>query len=227
MSSTRKSLVLATSVRWFCRCCEVINNKSIIGFVCSAFDEEVTIRYFTQYLITTYCRAAPYFFGIVAAHYLRKPEDLPKLSYLWRVFGWIVTMLGIAIVVFGLVPAFNGYPLSTSAAAAFNSLSHIIWSLALAWIAYICVTNHGGLVECFLGWRFWTPFSTISYSTYLFSPIMICVYYLSREEPIRFSHYNAVSHVFSSRTPSRSVRGREGHREALVGVLKCEAWRPC
>ncbi|XP_055357686.1 nose resistant to fluoxetine protein 6-like [Paramacrobiotus metropolitanus] len=169
---------------------------SLIGFGTadiSTFDQNLILRYFNEYLIATYCRASPYFFGIAAAYYLRRPSEVVRLSLLARVIGWIIALIGLGIVVFGLTPGFNGYPLSVDASAAFNSLSHIVWSCSLAWVAYNCALGFGGLVQHFLEWKLWLPFSMISYSVYLFGPVMICIYYLSREEPIRFSHYNAIT----------------------------------
>ncbi|OQV20744.1 Nose resistant to fluoxetine protein 6 [Hypsibius exemplaris] len=168
---------------------------SLVGFGStdvSAFDQDLTIKYFTSYLITTYCRAAPYFIGILAAFFLRDPAAVRKLGFFAVICGWFVALLSIAVVVFGLVPGFNGYPLSVDAAAAFNSLSHVAWAVALAWIAYSCMTGAVKGVDRVLGWSMWRPLSTISYSVYLISPIIICIYYLSREETIRFSHWNTL-----------------------------------
>ena len=158
----------------------------------SAFDQDLTVKFFTNYLITTYCRAAPYFIGILAAFFLRDPVNVRRPSFLAVVSGWILALLGIAIVVFGLVPGFNGFPLSVDAAAAFNSLSHVVWAGALAWIAYSCVTGAVKGADRVLGWTMWRPLSAISYSVYLIAPIVIAAYYLSREEAVRFSHWNTV-----------------------------------
>ncbi|GAU88661.1 hypothetical protein RvY_01312 [Ramazzottius varieornatus] len=157
----------------------------------TTMDQELTLRFFTSHLITTYTRAAPYFIGIAAAHFLKDPPNVRRVSSLALGAGWALALTGMGLVVFGLLPGFNGYPLSVDAAAAFNSLSHVVWAASLAWIFYSCITSSVKVVEHVLGWSAWIPISTMSYSVFLVSPIVISAYYLSRESTIHFSHYNA------------------------------------
>ena len=106
--------------------------------------------------------------------------------------GWVLALVGLGTVVFGLLPGFNGHPLSVDASAAYNSLSHVVWAAALAWIFYSCITSSVKMVERVLSWSAWVSVSTMSYSVYLVSPIVISAYYLSRETSIHYSLFNAV-----------------------------------
>ena len=161
-------------------------------FSSRTLDQELSLQYFTSYFITTYTRAAPYFIGIAVAHFLKDPPNVRRIGTLALGIGWVVALLGLGTVVFGLLPGFNGSPLSVDASAAYNSLSHVVWAAALAWIFYSCITSSVKIVEHVLGSSVWIPLSTMSYSVYLVSPIIISAYYLSRETTIRFSLFNAV-----------------------------------
>jgi peptidoglycan/LPS O-acetylase OafA/YrhL len=53
------------------------------------------------------------------------------------------------------------------------------WSLALSFLMYSMAMGWGGFVRRFLGASFWNPLARLTYSTYLFHPIIMFVVYYS------------------------------------------------
>lgn len=51
--------------------------------------------------------------------------------------------------------------------ALFDSLSRIIWAIALCYIIFACAHNYGGPVTWLLAHPLWQPISRLSYSMYL------------------------------------------------------------
>lgn len=84
--------------------------------------------------------------------------------------------------------------LSKISAAAYSSLSHSAWALALAWIVIACSTGHGGIVNKFLSATCLYPFSRVTYCAYLVHPIMIRVYALNNDAPIHMGIDSMVSY---------------------------------
>lgn len=77
--------------------------------------------------------------------------------------------------------------LTKIAAAAYSSLSHSAWAMALAWIVIACSTGNGGFLNKFLSATFLYPFSRVTYCAYLVHPIIIRAYALNTDAPLHMS----------------------------------------
>jgi hypothetical protein len=94
--------------------------------------------------------------------------------------GWTLSIGTILYLLYGLFKV----ELSKFAAAAFSSLSHSAWAIALAWIVIACSTGHGGFLNRVLSATCLYPFSRVTYCAYLVHPIMIRFFALNNDAPI-------------------------------------------
>lgn len=83
------------------------------------------------------------------------------------------------------------------AAAAYSSLSHSAWAIALAWIVIACSTGNGGFLNDFLSATCLYPFSRVTYCAYLVHPIVIRSYALSSDSPLHMGVDSMVCYEYS------------------------------
>jgi len=90
-------------------------------------------------------------------------------------------------------PAMNGHQLSELQSALYSSLSRPLWALSLAWIIFVCMTKQTaglfGLAERLLSAKCFVPLSRLTYPAFLIHPIVMAVFYGSRQSSFHFSHY--------------------------------------
>ncbi|XP_037929232.1 nose resistant to fluoxetine protein 6-like [Teleopsis dalmanni] len=103
-----------------------------------------------------------------------------RLHKLTVATGWILAMLNLFVLIFGLYRA----QLSRLIAAAYSSLSHSAWALSLAWITIACSTGYGGYINTFLSASWLYPFSRVTYCAYLVHPIVIRSMALNSDAPL-------------------------------------------
>ena len=63
------------------------------------------------------------------------------------------------------------YPMDRVQRALYEASSRIIWSAAMSFIIYACVTN-GGFVNRILSWPGWLPLSKLSFCAYLIQDLI-------------------------------------------------------
>ncbi|XP_015913387.1 nose resistant to fluoxetine protein 6-like [Parasteatoda tepidariorum] len=137
-----------------------------------------------------YCRIAPYVIGVMLGFVLYKLNKRKRFMNWWQqAIGWIVAASCGLSVMFGLYHA----DMSRTAAFFYNSLSRTAFSIALAWIIFVCETGHGGAMNKLLSWKFWMPLSRLTYSAYLIHPIFIHAYYNSFQTAYFFTDFIAVT----------------------------------
>lgn len=98
--------------------------------------------------------------------------------------------------------------LSKFAAAAYSSLSHSAWAMALAWIVIACSTGNGGFLNSFLSASSLYPFSRVTYCAYLVHPIVIRAFALHSDSPL---HMDIISMVRSSQTLTLVIDSHFSH----------------
>jgi len=86
-------------------------------------------------------------------------------------------------------PAMNGKPPSELQSALYSALSRPLWACATGWMIFACMTKHGGIFEGILSAPFFLPFSRLTYPAFLIHPIVMAVFYGSRQASFHFSHY--------------------------------------
>lgn len=105
------------------------------------------------------------------------------------VTGWTLSIGTLLYLLYGLFKV----ELSKFSAAAYSSLSHSAWAMALAWIVIACSTGHGGVLNKFLSATCLYPFSRVTYCAYLVHPIIIRAFALINDAPIHMGVNSVVS----------------------------------
>lgn len=147
--------------------------------------------------VKPYCRIPPYLVGIAMGHFICEIESRRrriKLSPVFAAAGWAIAGgLGMAVI-YGLYDANRGASTPTMAASiAYNSLYTFTWAIALCWVVFACHYGYGGFINDFLSWSFWVPLSRLTYSTYLFHPVVIYVYSFAQAVPF---HWSMITYVY-------------------------------
>lgn len=116
---------------------------------------------------------------------------------IFNLFAWILSIATMATVIF------INYPLQQSDAnytwleyGLYDALSRVTWAIAVCYVIFACVHNHGGVVNWFLGHPLWQPISRLSYSIYLTHLITITAVMAPVKTSLYFSEFTAVSVFF-------------------------------
>ncbi|XP_038070357.1 nose resistant to fluoxetine protein 6-like isoform X2 [Patiria miniata] len=138
-----------------------------------------------------YCRIAPYLVGVGLGYIVHRIGSRRiKMSPFFAVAGWLVAA-GIAIsVVYGFYPSYHtSVPISRAGQVAYGTLSRFAWGVALAWVVFACKYGYGGWINGFLSWSFWIPLARLTYSVYMFHPMVFIVFYYNFGTAIYESKY--------------------------------------
>ncbi|CAN7990266.1 unnamed protein product [Ixodes pacificus] len=96
-------------------------------------------------------------------------------------------MLG---VLYAMWPANTGQALpSLGWAVVYGALSRSLWAAGLSWIVIASVAGYGGVVTKLLSFNALMPLSRLTYSAYIIHPVVMAVFYGSREEVFDFSPF--------------------------------------
>ncbi|KAL8612785.1 hypothetical protein ACOMHN_033455 [Nucella lapillus] len=120
-----------------------------------------------------YCRAAPYVAGILTGYFLHHSRCRLSVRPLIKVVVWIIVIVSCFSVVFGTMAAANGVRVNQSTASLYFAMSHVIWTLGVAWVVILCCTQNG------VG----RPLSRLSLCVYLIHPVVIAVFFLTLRTP--------------------------------------------
>ncbi|XP_070493189.1 nose resistant to fluoxetine protein 6 isoform X1 [Chironomus tepperi] len=140
-------------------------------------------------------RIGPYLVGMVVGWILFKTNCKIKFTKAQLVTGWTFSIGTLLYLLYGLFKV----ELSKFSAAAYSSLSHSAWAMALAWIVIACSTGHGGVLNKFLSATCLYPFSRVTYCAYLVHPIIIRAFALINDAPIHMG-VNSVMTIFMGQT---------------------------
>ncbi|KAG5682060.1 hypothetical protein PVAND_011445 [Polypedilum vanderplanki] len=125
-------------------------------------------------------RFGPYIIGMGVGWVLFKTNCKIKFTKIQLITGWTLSIGTFLYLLYGL---FN-VELSQTAAAAYSSLSHSAWAIALAWLVIGCSTGNGGYLNRLLSSTWLYPFSRVTYCAYLVHPIIVRIYALNNDAPI-------------------------------------------
>lgn len=129
-------------------------------------------------------------------------HNISWINQMVNLFAWTWSLASMLIIIF------INYPLiqldSTATPLEFglyDALSRVIWSIALCYIIFACINNHGGLVNSILAHPLFKPISRLCYSIYLMHFFVIRMTMASIKSSVYFSELNAVS--FPKRTSGK------------------------
>ncbi|XP_054707093.1 nose resistant to fluoxetine protein 6-like [Uloborus diversus] len=137
----------------------------------------------------TFTHAGPYYVGIVAGYLLVKYKDV-KLGMLTNVVGWCLSIVISISSLYGAHRWNIGEPHGPLLTAVFAALHRTTFTIGVAWVAFACVTGHGGPVNKFLSSSLLAPVSRLTFMIYLMHSLVIWVRMASLRERINYSHYN-------------------------------------
>lgn len=113
--------------------------------------------------------------------------------------GWIVSMCALNAVIFANYPLQQpNYDTTIIQSALYDSMSRVIWSLALCYIIFACVHNYGGPINWFLSLKEWQPVSRLSYAIYLLHSPVLLVTTASLKSPLEFYEASTVNIYFNT-----------------------------
>lgn len=150
---------------------------------------DVVTEYYGSVYIKPYTRMGPYLIGMALGFILYTMEGKIRLSRTQTIVGWICAVCANFGILFAMLPVNAGYHLPDVLAGIYSSTSRVIWALSLAWITFACSAGKGGLLGTMLSSRLWLPWSRLTYAAYLIHPVVMAVFYGSRQTTFEFSHF--------------------------------------
>uniref|UniRef100_A0AC34GU66 Acyltransferase 3 domain-containing protein n=1 Tax=Panagrolaimus sp. ES5 TaxID=591445 RepID=A0AC34GU66_9BILA len=114
---------------------------------------------------------------------------------LWAVWC-LATFLG-GYSVFGLWHYTKTGEISRAWHMGYTLFGRLSFSLFLGWTIFACQTGHADKINRILGHKFFIPLSKMTFCAYLIHPILLQLYYLSRNQAFHFTHAFQMFYMFS------------------------------
>lgn len=162
-------------------CLTAVYNYPAIPYISHIVPTDLMNEYYANVYIKPYCRMGPYLVGILLGYMMYDLNEPVSLSKKWVIVGWISTLTSLLFIIYAMWPANRGILPTVGEAAAYGALARTIWGVGLAWITFACMTGYGGFINTFLSWKAMIPFSRLTYSAYLIHPILMVIFYSTRE----------------------------------------------
>ncbi|KAH8361999.1 hypothetical protein KR200_002223 [Drosophila serrata] len=158
-------------------------------------DDRVDLRQRMTYY-PTHTRIPTWLIGVIFGYFLftrNRGRQIPMSKPL-VLTGWFVAFGTMLACMWGpywrILPDTPDSPLIEG--AFFEPLSRTGWALAIGWIVWACYNGHGGLVNDFLSWSFFTGFSRLTYCMYVIHRIVQLVNAARLQTDTHFSNYDAI-----------------------------------
>ncbi|XP_064457551.1 nose resistant to fluoxetine protein 6-like isoform X2 [Ornithodoros turicata] len=147
-------------------------------------------EYFADVYIKPYCRIGPFLIGMLTGYAIHVTKGSIILRKGCVACGWIACTCLMLFVLYAMWPANTGHALPPPLwAAIYGALARTVWSIGLSWIVLACLAGYGGFVNTILSWKAIVPFSKLTYGAYIVHPVLIAMFYGSREGVFEYSTY--------------------------------------
>ncbi len=95
---------------------------------------------------------------------------------------WAISVLTLAMMLLANWSTDSGiYPMDRIQRSLFEASSRILWSGAMAFIIYDCITSRDkGIINSILSWSVWVPFSKLSFCAYLIQTLVENAFHFSQ-----------------------------------------------
>ncbi|XP_033120057.1 O-acyltransferase like protein-like isoform X1 [Anneissia japonica] len=121
-----------------------------------------------------YCRIPAYLVGVSVGYVLyRLDKKQLKIPLMAVLLGWCAAVATGLAVIYGLWSTYDGHQVPQGVAVFYNTVARFSWSLAVAWVAFACITGYGGFANTILSWGVWSPLGRLTYGAYLFHPLVL------------------------------------------------------
>jgi peptidoglycan/LPS O-acetylase OafA/YrhL len=119
------------------------------------------------------------------------------------ILGNILTILFVLICLFAIYPDTILNPgIDRTSFIFYQSLSRPLWSIAIGWLFFLCMTNRAGIINKILSWPIWIPLARLNYATYLTHLTLIFIMITNQRIPFYYQPHlvinNFVVHIFFS-----------------------------
>lgn len=112
----------------------------------------------------------------------------------WVITGWVLALGVMLTDLWGpywrILPENPDAPIIEG--AFYEPLSRASWACAIGWIVWACYNGHGGIINDFLSWGFFTGFSRLTYCMYVIHRIVQWVTAGRLQTDTHFSDYDMV-----------------------------------
>ncbi|XP_035213491.1 nose resistant to fluoxetine protein 6-like [Stegodyphus dumicola] len=143
--------------------------------------EEIHIKTFTYF--------GPFCVGIGTGYLLLKLPKV-KLGLISKLIGWCCSCVFGISALYGTHRWNTGQFPSTEVTATYAALHRTTFVVALAWVAFVCVTGNADLFSSILKFRPFVLVSRLTFMAYLAQGPVIWTRYGSLKERIFYSHFN-------------------------------------
>lgn len=159
-------------------------------------DDQVELRQRLTYY-PTHTRIPTWLMGVLFGYFLftynRGKQIAMKKG--WVIFGWVLALGVMLTDLWGpywrILPENPDAPIIEG--AFYEPLSRASWACAIGWIVWACYNGHGGIINDFLSWGFFTGFSRLTYCMYVIHRIVQLVTAARLQTDTHFSDYDMVS----------------------------------
>ncbi|XP_061391658.1 nose resistant to fluoxetine protein 6 [Musca vetustissima] len=158
-------------------------------------DDQVDLRQRLTYY-PTHTRIPTWLMGVIFGYFLftkNRGRQIPmKKTYV--IIGWVLALGVMLTDLWGpywrILPENPDAPIIEG--AFYEPLSRASWACAIGWIVWACYNGHGGLINDFLSWGFFTGLSRLSYCMYVIHRIVQWVTAGRLQTDTHFSDYDMV-----------------------------------
>lgn len=136
--------------------------KEMFIFDCRLTDDEINKLIYYP----THARMLSWLTGVILA-FVYSMHSKVRISSKLLLVGYILCMAVFVAIAVNLNIKSRTTGTALIPIAIFDSFSRLLWSVAIAFIIYICITNNGGSVNKFLSSPIWKPLSKLSFCIYV------------------------------------------------------------
>ncbi|XP_076315348.1 O-acyltransferase like protein-like isoform X1 [Tachypleus tridentatus] len=179
MRSTVRGLLITATL--------VLSSMVITGAITEFYDYPATRLYglpttdevwefCTRIYFKPYTHLGAYCVGAMVGCLLAKKQQI-ALSPFQQVLGWILSMAGLMLVLYGTYDWNRGQETSRAAVVFYAATHRTVWAVAIAWLTVTCVYGYGGLLNTFLSLKIFVVLDRVTYAAYLIHPLFQQVYH--------------------------------------------------
>ncbi|CAF3429991.1 unnamed protein product [Rotaria socialis] len=160
-------------------------------------------NFFDKVYMAPWCRISPYAIGLLVGFLVTNSNRTYHLNPIIKIIGTFVATALALTCIFSIhddyvkMPGINRVSLIT-----YHVLSRPAWSIAIAWLVFLCSIKQGGIVNRILSCAVWTPLARLNYSAYLIHNTIILITLFNQSNPVYYqpmtSLNNYVSQLFFS-----------------------------
>ncbi|GIY56026.1 nose resistant to fluoxetine protein 6 [Caerostris darwini] len=155
----------------------------------SAVDDDKVLDVLNAVHVYTPTHLGPYCIGMAVGYIIFKHRE-HKLHKALVIVGWCASVVLGLTAVLGVHRFSTGDETSRAMAVLYAAVHRSLFSAAVAWVLYACITGWGGPVNALLSSAILAPFSRLTFMVYLVHPLVIWMRLGCLRERIPMIHYD-------------------------------------